>query len=513
MTKPKPRPKSAAAAVDAVIEREVARRDVKPIEVVKLAISAYQAYCASGGKGGFDDAVASVESADTTGLRRGTQSSVDRILFNANYWLAAYERRIVAACSDASDAQALLNAIAVWNTHTLKLNKLAPEEVIDTFERFCPPFAVNGRLGSSARAGAGRGPIPDFKRLALEIAKRESPEHASALRGIIWDLEAEALVYDELGKTGALDALFAALPAWCLQDRIGLVRGCWWDDCDVMLAIAEHMHAQFIRDGYGEAPCRYFLDSFRETLDIYQREISAEENPFVGKSIPDLVELVRRVREEYPSYETDGYGSSREVSACPDLPTWLIGKEQLVWNTIVCAIYGPTSVRPLLVQVPNDIVAGGYASSPDVITELAQTSFARYSADRIASIGASEYASFAEQPEDLRRSSIAHIQSIPDKLKTLDYEIAPVGSCYPDQRVTSFSASEVECLAILEHRRWISERTKAGWEYAAVKSVDEKTSPYLVPWEELPERAREWNRSAIRNIPSLLASAGLAIVR
>ena len=40
-----------------------------------------------------------------------------------------------------------------------------------------------------------------------------------------------------------------------------------------------------------------------------------------------------------------------------------------------------------------------------------------------------------------------------------------------------------------------------------------KRSPYLVPWEELPDRAREWNRSAVRSIPSLLASVNLAVVK
>ena len=41
--------------------------------------------------------------------------------------------------------------------------------------------------------------------------------------------------------------------------------------------------------------------------------------------------------------------------------------------------------------------------------------------------------------------------------------------------------------------------------------VERRRSPYMVPWEELPDRAREWNRSAVRSIPSLLASVNLAV--
>ena len=79
--------------------------------------------------------------------------------------------------------------------------------------------------------------------------------------------------------------------------------------------------------------------------------------------------------------------------------------------------------------------------------------------------------------------------------------------------MAAFTASEVECLAILEHRRWLRERQKAGWRYGSSKDVEHKRSPYLVPWEELPDRAKEWNRSAVRSIPSLLASVNLAVVK
>uniref|UniRef100_A0A7C9JJF6 Ryanodine receptor Ryr domain-containing protein n=1 Tax=Muribaculaceae bacterium Z82 TaxID=2304548 RepID=A0A7C9JJF6_9BACT len=110
-------------------------------------------------------------------------------------------------------------------------------------------------------------------------------------------------------------------------------------------------------------------------------------------------------------------------------------------------------------------------------------------------------------------SSIAYITSIHDKLETLNYEVLPAGTCYPERCVTAFTASEVECLAILEHRRWLRERQKAGWRYGPAKDVARRQSPYLVPWEELPDRAKEWNRSAVRSIPNLLASVNLAVVR
>ena len=500
--------------MSAAIQRERDKRtdDMKPIEIVKVAICGYQAYMASGDL----DSSAAI-SPDRAGLYRGTQASVDRLLFNANYWRAAYEDRIVAACPRKDDAMACLNAVTVWNKHTLRLNTLRADEVTETFERFCPPFASNNRRGSDSRTGAGKGPIADFKACALRMIEQQQEREASrgqedgfaidaeAIRSIVADMEAEVRLYDEVGATGSLDALYEVLPAWCLQDRIELVRGGWWDDCDVMGLIAESLYAQFMRDGIGDAVCQYFLDSCREAIDSYQRYISSEPSAFAERTIPELVELVRNARREHPDSETDGYGDA--------LPAWLIGKEQLIWNIVVCAVFGPSSARPLLVETPSLLLESSYTARPDVITELAQISFVRYAADRAAALAPSEFATFDDQPSDLRNSSIEHIRSIPAKLETLGYGIVPAGSCYPDQRVTSFTPSEIECLAILEHRRWLREREQAGWTYAPVKDVEAKTSPYLVSWEDLPDRAREWNRSSARSIPALLAAVGLAIAR
>ena len=505
MTKPKPKPQRAVDAVQAAISRETSRRQdgLKPIEIVKVAISAYQAYTYTPEL----DSEQVVESSDRVGLRRGTQASVDRVLFNANYWLSAYEERIVAACVGADDAKALLKAISVWNTHTLKLNSLSTSEAVVIFERFCPPFAVNNRRGSSGGRTAGKGPLAEFAAKARQVAE-ENPSCANELTGIVSDMREESAAYDALPANSPLDALFVILPAWCLQDRISLVRGSWWDDADVMKLVADALRKRFEQLGYGDAPCQYFHDSFLEAMDAYQREISSTASPFADMPLPKLIGLVEAARKEHPGFEMDGYG------CC--LPPWLLAKEQLIWNTLVCALYGPGSARPLLVDSPDMAVApvrkGGERRS-DVITDLARMSYRRYAADRADVDEGHVYDSYADQPPDLKNSGIEHIMSIPKMLEILGYEIVPEGTCYPEQRVTSLTPSEVECLAILEHRRWMSERIQAGWQVSDKRDVEARTSPYLVPWEELPARAQEWNRSAARNIPALLASEHLAIAR
>ena len=501
MTKPKPKPKQPVEAVRIALEREERKRGnaLKPIEVVKVAISAYQAFTCTD-----DERASTVESADRTGLRRGTQASVDRLLFNVNYWRAAYEDRIVAACPTPDDALACLQAISAWNTHTMKLNVMPTEKVVASFERFCPPFATNRRRGGSDRAGRGKGPVLDFHAAALELAERE-PATRTALEGIVADIDAEAACYATYENAPALDAFYDLLPAWCLQERIELVNGTWWNDIDVMQFVADQLHMRFVALGYAEPLCTYYLDAMRESLDGYAREMTAAESPFSHSSIPQLVELVRAARAKHPDSETEGYGAM--------LPAWLGPKEQLIWNTIVCAIYGPVHARPLLTDELDMLPVDGKPASTDVITDLAQKAYGRYLATRRASGIDPEFPAFELQPDDLRNSGLERIESIPEKLRVLGYRIVPSASCYPEQRIDSLRPSEVECLAFLEHRRWVEERTAADWTLAAQKDIERKESPYLVDWDDLPDRAREWNRSSIRDIPTLLASVGLAISR
>ena len=533
MTRAKPKPKQAVDAVAKALAHEKERRksELKPIEIVKIAISAYQSFYWNsalepiGEEPGGHDAPAEptcmqshetsapspspiAESDDRAGLRRGTQASIDRLLFNVNYWRAAYEDRIIDACSSADDARRCLRAISAWNSHTMKLNTLSDHEVIVAFERFCPPFATNNRRGGAERAGSGKGPVQDFRTCAHSVAEAMDANgrgNGDSLRAIVADVEAESAIYETYSDTASLDALYDLLPAWCLQDRIELVTGTWWNDADVMCAIADALRDRFAEMGYAQALCDYFRDAMSEALDTYQRELSTSDSPLAACEIGNLISAVHDVRESNPNTEADGYG--------PDLPTWLSAKEQLIWNTVVCAVYGPMHARPLLADNLDLLPVEGKPVGTDVITELAQRAYVNYLGARRAAGERPQFASFALQPEDLRASGIERVQSIPDKPRVLGYRIIPLASCYPNQRIGSLRPSEVECLAILEHRRWCEERTAAGWTPAEHKDISAKQSPYLVDWDDLPDRAREWTRSSVRDIPALLASVGLAVAK
>lgn len=111
--------------------------------------------------------------------------------------------------------------------------------------------------------------------------------------------------------------------------------------------------------------------------------------------------------------------------------------------------------------------------------------------------------------ETLKNSNRDQAIDIGMKLDAIGCRVAPAS----DGAAATFTSAELERLATLEHDRWVAERSRAGWTLGPVKDVELKRSPYLVPWEELAEEIREYDREAVRAIPEVLAEAGLVMAR
>jgi hypothetical protein len=116
-----------------------------------------------------------------------------------------------------------------------------------------------------------------------------------------------------------------------------------------------------------------------------------------------------------------------------------------------------------------------------------------------------------ELPEDLQESNREQARHIDAKVEAIGCEVRPATD--PAPAVREFSPQEVEHLARFEHHRWIGERRAAGWTAGLVKDADRKVTPHLVPWEELSEEIKDYDRRTVENIPEVLAAAGLRVVR
>lgn len=116
-----------------------------------------------------------------------------------------------------------------------------------------------------------------------------------------------------------------------------------------------------------------------------------------------------------------------------------------------------------------------------------------------------------ELPEHLRDSNRRQAEDIASKLHAIGCRIVPLTDGHSES--FRFDPSELERLARMEHDRWWREREAAGWTYGSEKDIDRRTSPYLVPFDELADDVKELDRNAVRAIPDVLARAGLGIDR
>ncbi|MBR3158541.1 MAG: hypothetical protein IKF14_05485 [Atopobiaceae bacterium] len=151
-----------------------------------------------------------------------------------------------------------------------------------------------------------------------------------------------------------------------------------------------------------------------------------------------------------------------------------------------------------------------------LIDRLAVAAFETYKMLRRAQGKTVPFERFEDQPDDLRRSDHAQAEHIPQKVRALGYELVVSDGRMRAGEVNAFNDRQIELLARLEHDRWIEERLQAGWTLDATAKASDpvaRTSPYLVPYEELDEDVKEYDRDAARQLIPLIKRAGLALVR
>ena len=118
--------------------------------------------------------------------------------------------------------------------------------------------------------------------------------------------------------------------------------------------------------------------------------------------------------------------------------------------------------------------------------------------------------SWSELDESRKESSRGQARDVAAKLRSIGCEIAPLRDW--DASDFRFDSKEIETLAIAEHDRWMKERRADGWTFGD-KDVELKKNPYLVPWNELPDSVKDWDRMFVTEYPAILAAVGLQVVR
>lgn len=109
------------------------------------------------------------------------------------------------------------------------------------------------------------------------------------------------------------------------------------------------------------------------------------------------------------------------------------------------------------------------------------------------------WAELTEQQKDASRSQAEHI---PVKLRAAGLSVESAPDSWP--AVIADSAL-VEQLAEMEHNRWCADKWLDNWSYAADRSDERKEHPDLVPYEQLSEAVKQYDRDTILKLSRYLS--------
>lgn len=104
--------------------------------------------------------------------------------------------------------------------------------------------------------------------------------------------------------------------------------------------------------------------------------------------------------------------------------------------------------------------------------------------------------------EDLRESNRQQADHAAIKLRAFGCEAVAMSDLL--RPATQFTAREIELLAEMEHARWNAERFLAGWHYGTPSNKPLRVNENLLPWADLHDSIRKYDREAVANIPVIL---------
>jgi hypothetical protein len=114
---------------------------------------------------------------------------------------------------------------------------------------------------------------------------------------------------------------------------------------------------------------------------------------------------------------------------------------------------------------------------------------------------------WSELPAFKKKANQHAAAHMPVKLRCSNCEAVPMDD--PCEAVPfPLDINNMDVLAQLEHRRWMSDKYLAGYSYGEERDEDHMLHPDLIPWEELSEADRDKDRNNIRQIPELLSAQG-----
>lgn len=176
---------------------------------------------------------------------------------------------------------------------------------------------------------------------------------------------------------------------------------------------------------------------------------------------------------------------------------------------------------PTLVAMPLDsasaqafVTAPEHQPSPDRLLRMAQTFHEHYVNDKPKKLP-ENLRPWKNLPETYQTANLEQARYAVEILRAAGFDVRPKSG--KRGAISNFTGKAwrraVERMAELEHGRWNVERLRDGWRFGRPRDDTRKLHDCLVPWENLPESIREYDRNAVRAFPEILAKAGFEVVK
>lgn len=239
---------------------------------------------------------------------------VDRWLFNIN--MLSYQ--IAAGHPNNIALPVYVKNTKDWSDNTaLRLNEKTTPEAVEVFEKYCPPALEKGIK-------------------ALEKLKPSDERIVDEHKRIVEEANAANNFYKSIaGLYGhGMGAYRELLPLWIVKEASPLLTLPLWEDEEKVLVLGDALYQEFVAAGYHREVCERFNELVYSCYNSYAAKFFGATDAQVAQA-----HALRNMPlgELYQIKHSQGYRG---------LPPWVEPKEQLIWNLVVCALYGPENARP-----------------------------------------------------------------------------------------------------------------------------------------------------------------------
>ena len=176
------------------------------------------------------------------------------------------------------------------------------------------------------------------------------------------------------------------------------------------------------------------------------------------------------------------------------------------------------SSLPTLIPLVSDAASvWAYVAPPtrsfgaEVVEEMAQEIHESYRASNTKDLR-ENMQPWPKLQETYRRANREQARFAIQILEACGFGIRQVETPNEPTIFQDFTQEEIERMAELEHGRWNVDRLRDQWR-PGPRDNAKKRHDCLVPWAELPDNIKQYDRDAVANFPTILAKAGLEVYR